>query len=132
MSKGKVLIIDDEPDLLETMKFRLESAGYEVFAAQDAVMGINKAKEQNPQLIIMDVMMPGMDGFEALQKMKKDITTKNIPTLIFSCGKEEEEWAKKSLKLGAAGYIVKPFDAAALLFTVGKFVKTRMNTDMRG
>lgn len=123
MSKGKILIIDDEPDLLETMKFRLESAGYEVLAAQDAATGINKAKEYSPHLIIMDVMMPGMDGFVALQKLKKDFVTKNIPTLIFSCGKEEEDWAKKSLKLGAAGYVVKPFDAAALLFTVSKFVK---------
>ncbi|NQT90545.1 MAG: response regulator [Candidatus Omnitrophica bacterium] len=125
MAKVKILVIDDEADLLETIKFRLESAGYEVLTAQDAVSGIDIAREELPELIIMDVMMPGMDGFEALEKIKEDASTKKIPTIILSCGKEEEEWAKKSLQLGAAGYVVKPFDAKSLLFTVEKFAERK-------
>ena len=121
-TKGKILIIDDEPDLIETMKFRLEAAGYEVISAGDAMVGISKAKEHDPRLIIMDVMMPGMDGFQALKRLKEDAGTRAIPTIIFSCSKEEEEWAKRSVKMGAAGYVVKPFDASALIFTVEKFV----------
>lgn len=120
--KGKILIIDDEPDLLETMRFRLDAAGYEVITAEDGASGLKKAKEDKPDLIIMDVMMPGMDGFSALSKLKQELTTKKIPTLIFSCGKEEEQWAKKSLEMGAAGYVVKPFETDSLLFTVEKFI----------
>lgn len=121
--KGKILIIDDEPDLLETMRFRLDAAGYEVFTASDGITGINKAKENMPDLIIMDVMMPGIDGFETLNRLKSEAATKRIPAVILSCGREEEEWAKKSLQLGASGYIVKPFETDSLLFTVEKFVK---------
>ncbi len=121
--KKKVLIVDDEPDLLETMAFRLDAAGYEVITAADGASGVKKAREEGPDLIIMDVMMPGMDGFEALEKLKEEIATRKIPTVVFSCGKDEEEWAKKSLKLGAAGYIVKPFETESLLFTVDKFAK---------
>jgi two-component system alkaline phosphatase synthesis response regulator PhoP len=123
MSKGKILIIDDEADLLETMRFRLDAAGYEVITAQDGSTGINKAKSENPDLIILDVMMPGIDGFQTLKQLKEEASTKRIPAIIFSCGKEEEEWAKKSIGLGASGYIVKPFEADSLLFTVERFVK---------
>jgi len=122
-NKGKVLIIDDETDLLETMAYRLKSAGYEVITARDGKNGINKAKSENPDLIIMDVMMPGIDGFETLKGLKSGDDTKKTPVIVFSCGKEEEEWAKKSISLGASGYIVKPFEVNSLLFTVDKFVR---------
>jgi len=124
INKGKILIIDDEADLLETMRFRLDAAGYEVITAQDGLSGINKAKSENPDLIILDVMMPGIDGFQTLKQLKEEVSTKKIPAIIFSCGKEEEEWAKKSISLGASGYIVKPFEVESLLFTVERFVKT--------
>jgi len=130
-TKGKILIVDDEPDLLETMRFRLDAAGYEVFTASDGVTAINKAKENQPDLVIMDVMMPGIDGFEALKRLKEEAATKKIPAIIVSCGKEEEDWAKRSLQLGASGYIVKPFETESLLFTVGKFAKTRINANER-
>lgn len=123
MTKGKVLIIDDEADLLETMRFRLNAAGYEVITAGDGQTGINKAKSENPDLIILDVMMPGIDGFETLKRLKDEASTKKIPAIVFSCGKEEEEWAKRSIGLGANGYIVKPFETDSLLFTVERFVK---------
>lgn len=125
MKKNKVLIIDDEADILETMTFRLSSAGYEVLTTQDGSVGFEKAKEFCPGLIILDVMMPGIDGFETLRKLKEDPSTREIPVVIFSCGAEEEEWAKKSLKLGASGYIVKPFEVEALLFTVQNFMKRK-------
>ena len=121
--KPKILIIDDEADLLETMRYRLESAGFDVITAQDGSSGIDKAKEAKPDLIILDIMMPGIDGFETLKKLKEASSTKKIPTVISSCGKEEESWAKKSLGLGASGYIVKPFEAESLLFTVKKLIK---------
>lgn len=122
VKKGRILIIDDEADLLETMKYRLSAAGYDVITASDGESGIKRAKEESPDLIIMDVMMPGIDGFETLKRLKGESGTKSIPAIVFSCGKDEEEWAKKSLKGGASGYVVKPFDAEALLFTVERFM----------
>lgn len=125
MSKGKVLIIDDEKDLLETMKFRLEAGGYDVVTAEDGQTGIEMAIKEHPDLIILDVMMPGMDGFDTLKKLKDEMETKGIPAIIFSCGAEEEVWAKRSLHMGAAGYVVKPFESDSLLFTVEKFVNRK-------
>jgi DNA-binding response OmpR family regulator len=125
MAVGKILIIDDETDLLETMKYRLTSAGYDVVVSANGVDGIKVAKNAKPDVIILDVMMPGIDGFDTLERFKRDPATKDIPVIVSSCGSEEDAWAKKSLGLGAAGYVVKPFDAEALLFTVGEFVKHR-------
>ncbi|MFH1791257.1 MAG: response regulator [Candidatus Omnitrophota bacterium] len=123
--KGKVLIIDDEPDLLETMSYRLSTAGYDIMTALDGATGLNRAAQDRPDLVILDVMMPGADGFEILKKLKETKETRDIPVIVFSCGRQEEEWAKRSLSLGASGYIVKPFESDALLFTVDKFVKRR-------
>ena len=121
--KGKILIIDDEPDLVETMKSRIVTAGYSVDTAHDGITGVKMAKEKKPNLILLDIMMPGIDGFETLKRLKEDDITRPIPVVIFSCGSEEDAWAHKALKLGSVGYVVKPFDASALLFTVEKFLK---------
>ncbi len=121
--KGKILIVDDERDLLDTLSFRLKSAGYDVITAQDGPNGIESAKEHTPNLIILDIMMPGIDGFEALKRLKDNDSTKAIPVIVVSCGREEEGWAKNSLTLGASGYMVKPLDSSALLFTVERFIK---------
>lgn len=126
MSKGKILIIDDETDLLETMSFRLTAAGYEVITAANGLGGVRLAIESRPDMIILDIMMPGIDGFETLRRLKAGDPTKGVPTIICSCGSEEESWAKRSITLGAAGYIVKPFDTSALLFTVEKFIKKKL------
>lgn len=123
LKSGKILVIDDELDFLETVSFRLESAGYEVSTAVEGLTGIKKAKDENPDLILLDIMMPGIDGFETLKRLKSDPVAKRIPVVVFSCGSEEEAWANKTLALGGSGYIVKPFDAGALLFTVDKFMK---------
>ncbi len=121
--KGKVLIIDDERDLLETMRSRLDASGYDVRVATDGITGIEVAQKDPPDLIILDIMMPGIDGFETLRRIREVGEIKDIPIVIFSCGSEEEEWARRALTLGSVGYVVKPFDSEALLFTVEKFIR---------
>lgn len=121
--KGKILIVDDEVDLLETMRFRLETSGYDMAVTPDPKEAMQKAKEHKPGLILLDIMMPKIDGFTLLKDFKADSETKNIPVIIVSCGKEEEELAKRSLALGASGYVVKPFDTASLLFMIDKFLQ---------
>lgn len=123
MSQGKILIIDDEADLLETMSYRLRASGYEVITACDGPSGLDKVKSETFDLIILDVMMPGMDGFETIKRLKKETSAQKIPVIISSCGREEEEWAKKSINLGASGYVVKPFEGDSLVFTVNEFMK---------
>ena len=125
MSKGKVLIIDDEIDLLETMRSRLDASGYDVATSNDGINGMEKAKEFQPDLIILDIMMPGIDGFETLKNFKSEASIKHIPIVVFSCGSEEEEWANRAFELGSVGYVVKPFDSDALLFTVEKFISKK-------
>ena len=120
-SKGKILIIDDEPDLVEAMKFRLEATGYKVLTSFDGKTGIDVAVAEKPDVILLDIMMPGMDGFEALRRIKINKAIQKIPAIVFSCGREEEGWAKRAVELGASGYVVKPFDTEALLFMIGKF-----------
>ncbi len=118
----KILIIDDEQDLCETIKARLESNNFKVATAKDGREGLDKVKEYKPDLIILDLMMPGMDGFEVCKRLKKDIKTSATPVIILTA-LEQEDAAKKALLIGAEGYMVKPFEQDALLFTIREFLK---------
>jgi len=104
--KKKVLIIEDEKFLLEMYQMRLISADYEVLTAQDGKTGLHLAVEEKPDLIVLDIVMPEISGFEVLRMLKKDPDTKDIPVLVFSNLGQQEE-IEKGLKLGADDYIVK-------------------------
>ncbi len=123
MKDKKVLVIDDEEELLTLLKVRLESAGYSVSLANDGKMGIQQAKEQKPHVILLDLMMPEMDGFQVCQQLKSDQKTEEIPIVALTCLGEEEA-AKKALKLGVKSYIVKPFDSEMLLTTLREVFRT--------
>jgi len=118
----KILVIDDEQDLCETVKAQLESNNFKVATAKDGPEGLNKVKEYKPDLIILDLMMPGMDGFEVCKRLKKDTKTALIPIIVLTA-LEQEDAAKKALSMGAEGYMVKPFEQEALLFTIREFLK---------
>lgn len=118
----KILIIDDEQDLCETVKAQLESNNFKVATAKDGPEGLDKVKEYKPDLIILDLMMPGMDGFEVCRRLKKDTKTASIPVIVLTA-LDQEDAAKKALSMGAEGYMVKPFEQDALLFTIREFLK---------
>lgn len=107
---------------LETVKAQLESNNFKVVTAKDGQEGLDKVKEHKPDLIILDLMMPGMDGFEVCKSLKKDNKTASIPVIVLTA-LEQEEAAKKALSMGAEGYMVKPFEQDALLFTIKEFLK---------
>ena len=86
---AKILIIDDDPDITESMKVVLESRGYETVSALGGEEGLGKIKGETPDLIILDVMMPVMDGFEVARKVKKDEETKGIPILMLTAIRDE-------------------------------------------
>jgi len=118
----KILIIDDEPLIVEMLAFRLQkAAGYSVFSAGDGEEGLKQAKAQNPDLILVDIMMPRMDGYEFLKQVKKDPELARIPVIILtaSISAEVVDQAKKA---GAVDFILKPFNSAQLQQKIEKVI----------
>ena len=113
-TKRRVLLVDDEPSIVKTVGKRLELGGYEVLTAMDGQDGLAKARLGKPDVIILDLMMPKMSGFEVCAALKKDPQCRQIPIIIFT-GKGQEMDEKLCRELGADAYISKPHQAAALL-----------------
>jgi len=111
----KILIVDDEPAILRILGDVLTDEGYNVIAATDGETGIEKAKVSNPDLIILDVMLPGINGFEVCKLLKENEQTKKISIIILTGISTLVEHKQKALQLGADDYITKPFDMSDLL-----------------
>jgi DNA-binding response OmpR family regulator len=120
----KILVIDDEGDILKLVQARLEAAGYEVAALESGERALKAALSEKPDLILLDVVMPGKNGCEVCRELKADEATRKIPVILFTAHYPEEEYVKiGSGEVGADGYIVKPFDAQALLDKIKALVK---------
>ncbi|MEB3100066.1 response regulator transcription factor [Paenibacillaceae bacterium T2] len=107
----KILLVDDEPNILRFLEIGLQNEGFEVLTAQDGLSAITLVKQFQPHIVILDVMMPGMDGFEICRMLKK---TENLAVIMLTA-KEEVEDRVKGLNLGADDYMVKPFSFDELL-----------------
>ena len=113
----KILLVDDEPDILEIVSYNLASAGYEVFTAKNGVEGVAKAKKKHPHLIILDVMMPEMDGIEACEIMRSTPGLENsIITFLTARGEDYSQVA--GFDAGADDYITKPIKPKVLVSKV--------------
>ncbi|MGB9698347.1 MAG: response regulator transcription factor [Thermodesulfobacteriota bacterium] len=124
---AKILVVDDEPDMVEMIKAALESANHQVVAAYNGQEGIDKAKKEKPDAIILDIMMPVKDGFVACKEMKEDPLLKHIPILVLTAVSEHfahTRYAKSmGLELDAEDYIDKPIDPKILLARLEKLLK---------
>jgi DNA-binding response OmpR family regulator len=120
--KKQILIIDDDKSVSSNLKILLSEEGYQVFTAEDGNLGILIAKEMVPNLIICDIMMPGIDGYEVLRKLLSLPETSTIP-FIFLSAKTDEVDLRKGMLMGADDYLFKPYKAKDIL----KTVKTRLN-----
>jgi DNA-binding response OmpR family regulator len=109
----KVLIVDDEPEILSILSFRISNWGYDSLPADSGQEGLDIAKEELPDLIILDVMMPILDGFETLKRLKQSDTTKNIPVIMITVANAKME-VEKGISMGANFYLTKPYDAQEL------------------
>ena len=118
MSK-RVLVIDDDPDVLATTKVMLGADGYDVLTADGGEEGVAKALADSPDLILLDVLMPRMNGMEVFKKLREEPKTTGIP-VIFLTAVGEETFVKSALMLGAEQYITKPYDPEDLLVEVRK------------
>ncbi|MBI5699481.1 response regulator [Candidatus Saganbacteria bacterium] len=110
----KIMVVDDEPEILGILKFRMSSWGYEALTAASGKEALQAAEAKKPDLILLDVMMPGMSGFDVLRELKAKESTKNIPVIMITVAAAKHE-VDEGIKLGAAYYLSKPYDAQELL-----------------
>jgi len=115
--KKKILIVDDEPSIVRLLSKRLKVNGYETFVAEDSYQCIKRAREEKPDLILLDMKMPAGGGLVAFENLKASVYTSTIP-VIFVTAQPEEEVKKQVMELGADGFIAKPFNGVDLLNTV--------------
>ena len=114
MNSTRLLIVEDEPTLLDTLKYNLERQGYDVVTASDGVQALSIAKEEKPDLVILDVMLPGLDGFEVCRILRQEMS---LPILMLTA-KDEEVDKIVGLEVGADDYLTKPFSMRELLARV--------------
>ncbi len=109
MSKYRIMVVDDEPDIVKLIKISLEMANFEVIEAYSGVEALEKVKNIVPDLFLLDIMMPDMNGYQVCEKLKADNKTKSIPVVMLTA-KGQRGDAEQGLKVGADDYIIKPFD----------------------
>jgi len=122
MSRGKVLVVDDEEYIQHILNFSFGAEGYDVVTAADGEEGIKKAKSEKPDIIVLDIMMPKMDGYEACKRLKTDPSTKGIPVILLTA-KGREVDRKLGSQAGADDYVVKPFSPGRLIERVEGMMK---------
>ena len=120
-----VLVIEDEPDLIQLLTRLLKSEGYLVTACEDGENGYIAINRDRPDLIVLDVNLPTMDGFEICKRIKSDTMTRNIPLIIMTAAYTSPEDAERGLKLGANEYIIKPFMHVPFLAAVRRHLGTK-------
>ncbi len=119
MEKKRILIVEDVPESLMLLRIRLESYGYKVIGASDGEEGLKKARELRPDLIILDVMLPKMDGLTVCRFLKYDVDYEDIPVIMLTARGEEKDRALGK-EVGADMYLVKPFDGSKLIQAIEK------------
>ena len=122
MSTRKILIVEDEPELREFLKMRLEANGYDVVGAADGKEGFEKAHGEKPDLILLDLMLPKIDGYWVCNLLKHDKRHEHIPIIIITA-KSGEENVKLAMDCGADAYMVKPFEIQKLLAKIASLLK---------
>jgi CheY-like chemotaxis protein len=131
MGKGRILIVEDNMDNYELVRFLLERAGYDVFLAVNGRDGVSAARLQKPDLILMDLGMPEMDGWIATEKIKSDDATKSIPLYALTAHTLPKE-RKRAMEAGCDGYVSKPIQVDGFLNMIaGAFGKTKVKKTAR-
>ena len=114
MTKKKILIVEDEESLLKLESILLTSRGYEVVGAADGVAALEQVVSARPDLVILDVMLPEIDGFEVCRRIKQNPETARIPVLMLTAKKSDQDCAR-GMAAGASAYVTKPFKSARII-----------------
>ncbi len=131
MPKEQVLVVDDEEDILELVRFNLSKEGYRTICAETGEKAVGIARSEIPDLIVLDLMLPGMDGLEVTKFLKKDPETQHIPIVMLTA-KGEESDVVTGLELGADDYVTKPFSPKILLARVKAVLRRKVETPPDG
>lgn len=124
-SHARVLIVDDEADIVSTVKYRLEFCGFEVITAANGKEGLEKAANEKPDIILLDISMPVMNGHEVLERLKSYPELKDIPVIMLTAYSDAKDIAKAA-NLGIAGYITKPFDFSELMGKISNALENKI------
>ncbi|MCC7013872.1 MAG: response regulator [Planctomycetes bacterium] len=115
--RDKIVVIEDEADILEVLNYNLKREGYTVVASRNGEDGLDKVRRENPDLVLLDLMLPGLDGIEVCKRLQADPVTSNVPVIMVTA-KGEESDVVLGLQLGADDYVTKPFSPKELLARV--------------
>ncbi|MDP3791778.1 MAG: response regulator [Candidatus Omnitrophota bacterium] len=119
----KIMLVDDEPEILDLVAMRLKTFGYDVIVAPDGQKALEALNKQIPDLILLDVMIPGKDGYEICNEIKTNDRTSRIPVILFTAKPEQKEKLKSNYDFIAADdYILKPFEPEDLLLKIKRFI----------
>ena len=125
--KARVLVVDDEPDLVRILEFGLKAAGYQVMTANDGQEGLKKAREQKPDIILLDLMLPKLDGYKVCRLLKFDERYKHIPIMILSARTQEGD-QNLAHEMGANRFLTKPYEFSEILQHIQALLKQSANT----
>lgn len=124
MAKGKILVVDDEVYILHILDFSLGAEGFEVISANNGELAVEKAKREKPNLIVLDIMMPVLDGYETCRRLKRESDTKDIPVILLTAkGRDVDK--RLGFEVGAIDYIVKPFSPSRLIERIEEIIGCR-------
>ena len=123
-NKKKILLVDDEFELVKMIKFRLEAGGYSVITAYNGQEALNKARQEKPDLIILDLMLPKIDGYKVCRMLKFDEKYRHIPIILFTARAQETD-RDMGKEVGADAYIVKPFEPQELMGKIGELLRKK-------
>ena len=121
--RARVLVVDDEPDLIRILEFGLRAAGYQVDIAADGQEGLKKARELRPDIILLDLMLPKLDGYKVCRLLKFDERYRQIPIIILSARTQEGDQTLAK-EMGANRFITKPYEFAEILAHIEALLKT--------
>ncbi len=121
--KTTIAIIDDDPTIVKVVRIILQTNGFEVLEAFNGTEGLELVKRELPDMVLLDIMMPDLNGFEVLRLLKEDEKTKEIP-VVFLTAKTGADYVSKGLDLGASDYIIKPFSPASLIAKINELTNS--------
>jgi two-component system cell cycle response regulator len=124
-ARAKILIVDDETDIVNTVQYRLKSCKYEVITASNGQEGLEKATKEKPDLILLDINMPIMNGHEMLERLRSQPDLKSTPVIMLTAYSDRTD-VSKAAELGISNYVTKPFDFADLTEKISKTLEDRV------
>jgi DNA-binding response OmpR family regulator len=117
VSRAKILVVDDEPDILEIVRANLEGSGYEVYVATGGVEALRQMKQARPDLVMLDILLPEIDGWEVLRRIRRDPQSADTPIVMLTC-LADDQYVLRGLEEGAVDYVTKPFEPECLIASV--------------